>query len=310
MNVTCPNCATTYRVDPAKVPEAGVRARCAVCSAVFAVSREAQPVAAVRAGPGGPAAAPRRRVTLLPRAPSRRQRPRPAPAPTAPGPAPGTHSGGGAACDPPRGRPRRRRFRGPGGSAAGPAGGRCLAPTGATREAGAGARAAHAGTGRAAGRSPPTGPGRRSAGQSVPVPGSVAQGQAARPGPDLGYGGVSPGQTTGRPSGWEPEGALRRRDQEELGGVLGSGGTAAGRVHRLFPGSTERDPGRRPADLLTAAAACEERDGWRPAPVSLLTACVQPLIFPGTSSGRTSMADLTERLTGLQHRVLELRDFL
>ena len=36
MNVTCPNCATIYRVDPAKVPEAGVRARCAVCSAVFA----------------------------------------------------------------------------------------------------------------------------------------------------------------------------------------------------------------------------------------------------------------------------------
>ena len=36
MNVTCPNCATIYRVDPAKVPESGVRARCAVCSAVFA----------------------------------------------------------------------------------------------------------------------------------------------------------------------------------------------------------------------------------------------------------------------------------
>ena len=32
MNVTCPNCATVYRVDPAKVPEAGVRARCAVCA--------------------------------------------------------------------------------------------------------------------------------------------------------------------------------------------------------------------------------------------------------------------------------------
>ena len=42
MNVTCPNCATLYRVDPAKVPEAGVRARCAVCSAVFPVSREQQ----------------------------------------------------------------------------------------------------------------------------------------------------------------------------------------------------------------------------------------------------------------------------
>ena len=36
MNVTCPNCATIYRVDPAKVPESGVRARCSVCSAVFA----------------------------------------------------------------------------------------------------------------------------------------------------------------------------------------------------------------------------------------------------------------------------------
>ena len=46
MNVTCPNCATVYRVDPAKVPAAGVRARCNVCSAVFAVRREglAEPV--------------------------------------------------------------------------------------------------------------------------------------------------------------------------------------------------------------------------------------------------------------------------
>src|SRR3954468_3486125 len=42
MNVTCPNCATVYRVDPAKVAEAGVRARCAVCSAVFAVRRETE----------------------------------------------------------------------------------------------------------------------------------------------------------------------------------------------------------------------------------------------------------------------------
>ncbi|MBA3895303.1 MAG: zinc-ribbon domain-containing protein, partial [Gemmatimonadales bacterium] len=42
MNVTCPNCATVYRVDPAKVPEAGVRARCAVCSAIFAVGRESR----------------------------------------------------------------------------------------------------------------------------------------------------------------------------------------------------------------------------------------------------------------------------
>ena len=38
MNVTCPECSTVYRVDPAKVPAAGVRARCAVCQAVFPVS--------------------------------------------------------------------------------------------------------------------------------------------------------------------------------------------------------------------------------------------------------------------------------
>ena len=48
MNVTCPNCATVYRVDPAKVPEAGVRARCAVCSAVFAVNHESRDAAALR----------------------------------------------------------------------------------------------------------------------------------------------------------------------------------------------------------------------------------------------------------------------
>src|SRR5213595_938372 len=38
VNVTCPSCETVYRVDPAKVPPGGVRARCAVCSNVFPVS--------------------------------------------------------------------------------------------------------------------------------------------------------------------------------------------------------------------------------------------------------------------------------
>ena len=62
MNVTCPNCATVYRVDPAKVPEAGVRARCSICSAIFAVPREDEareqpaPAAAVAAPPQPPAA--------------------------------------------------------------------------------------------------------------------------------------------------------------------------------------------------------------------------------------------------------------
>lgn len=54
MNVTCPNCATVYRVDPAKVPEAGVRARCAVCSAVFGVQREGRQPEAAHAGAAAP----------------------------------------------------------------------------------------------------------------------------------------------------------------------------------------------------------------------------------------------------------------
>ncbi|MBA3403998.1 MAG: zinc-ribbon domain-containing protein, partial [Gemmatimonadaceae bacterium] len=37
MNVSCPACATVFRVDPAKVPEGGVRARCSACGGVIAV---------------------------------------------------------------------------------------------------------------------------------------------------------------------------------------------------------------------------------------------------------------------------------
>lgn len=61
MNVTCPNCATVYRVDPAKVPDGGVRARCSICSAVFAVRRDNEPherPTPVTAAAGSPAAPP------------------------------------------------------------------------------------------------------------------------------------------------------------------------------------------------------------------------------------------------------------
>ena len=37
MNVSCPQCSTTYRVDPAKVPRGGVRARCSSCGGVIPV---------------------------------------------------------------------------------------------------------------------------------------------------------------------------------------------------------------------------------------------------------------------------------
>ncbi len=45
MNVSCPQCSTVYRVDPAKVPEGGVRARCSTCSGVIPVGVTASPVA-------------------------------------------------------------------------------------------------------------------------------------------------------------------------------------------------------------------------------------------------------------------------
>lgn len=42
MNCTCPRCGTTYRVDPAKVPEGGVNARCMRCEGVIRVAVAAQ----------------------------------------------------------------------------------------------------------------------------------------------------------------------------------------------------------------------------------------------------------------------------
>lgn len=38
MNVTCQDCRSIFRVDPAKVPPNGVRARCSVCGAILRVS--------------------------------------------------------------------------------------------------------------------------------------------------------------------------------------------------------------------------------------------------------------------------------
>ena len=41
MNVSCPQCSTVYRVDPAKVPQGGVRARCSTCGGVIPVGMAA-----------------------------------------------------------------------------------------------------------------------------------------------------------------------------------------------------------------------------------------------------------------------------
>lgn len=39
ITVTCPSCATTFPVDPRKIPEGGVNARCSACRDVFTVTR-------------------------------------------------------------------------------------------------------------------------------------------------------------------------------------------------------------------------------------------------------------------------------
>jgi predicted Zn finger-like uncharacterized protein len=38
MNVQCAHCKTVFRVDPAKIPAGGVRARCSICRSVFEVA--------------------------------------------------------------------------------------------------------------------------------------------------------------------------------------------------------------------------------------------------------------------------------
>lgn len=84
MNVQCPQCQTMFRVDPAKVPEGGVRARCSVCAGVFFVEgrtgEEAHAPPRVAAARGAPA---------VPAAPGTAPPVPPPPAWSAPAPAPG-----------------------------------------------------------------------------------------------------------------------------------------------------------------------------------------------------------------------------
>jgi len=76
MNVSCTQCQTVFRVDPAKVPVDGVRARCSVCSGVFWVRREAETTAPMAAAPAPAVASAPVRAAPAP--------PAPAPAPVAP----------------------------------------------------------------------------------------------------------------------------------------------------------------------------------------------------------------------------------
>ena len=228
MNVTCPNCATVYRVDPAKVPAGGVRARCAVCSAVFAVGREprrggARRVAAAAPRAGATAAAgPLRGIgpgTGGACGPRRRPPPPPAAAPP-----PAAPSAGRRAAMPPRpviaspaggrtgrrrrGRRRRRRAQQPAGAAP---------PRRRTPAAATAAAACRRAAPRPGARARPI--------RSSPRIPSLKARRLARA-LDLRHRRVPSGQAAGGHPGRHPQGALRGGDQEELGGVHRAGRAA------------------------------------------------------------------------------------
>jgi predicted Zn finger-like uncharacterized protein len=60
MNVSCPECGVVYRIDPARLPEAGVRTRCRACHTPFRIARSggAESPGSVVAGEPIPQAAP------------------------------------------------------------------------------------------------------------------------------------------------------------------------------------------------------------------------------------------------------------
>jgi len=63
ITVTCPSCSTVFPVDPAKVPEGGVNARCSVCSSVFFVDKPEVEPASPATPPAPPAPPPTPDVT-------------------------------------------------------------------------------------------------------------------------------------------------------------------------------------------------------------------------------------------------------
>jgi predicted Zn finger-like uncharacterized protein len=51
ITVSCPSCSTSFPVDPAKIPPAGVNARCSTCGDIFRVERPKQDTAATAPEP-------------------------------------------------------------------------------------------------------------------------------------------------------------------------------------------------------------------------------------------------------------------
>jgi predicted Zn finger-like uncharacterized protein len=84
MNIRCPNCQTVFRVDPAKVPPDGIRAKCSRCGYAFRVAPPGTPPSVPIAGAGGVAAARRPAAAPVSAAPP----PPAAPAPVSAAPPP------------------------------------------------------------------------------------------------------------------------------------------------------------------------------------------------------------------------------
>ncbi len=297
MNVTCPGCSTVFRVDPAKVPAGGVRARCSVCRAVFRVESEATAPAASPA----PAAPTAHRPTFPLSRAARQRRPMP------------------------RHRPRYRahqrlpRYTSVDRSGAAPP--FVVPPPRATPARPAPAAYPSAPAGGAPHVRPPF--------SSRPV--SIATPSAQRtssPRPSVNpFLSKDPGQKARRLARalvsdivvYHPEkrleglrhGTLKQIFDEEIKKSWEEyrrpGRQGPRRVLDAFQRCAERDPGGRQQDFLTQRARRETRNPRRvraPVPVSRL-------LFSGTMDRpRVAMAGVTERLEALQAQTDELRRFL
>ena len=233
MNVQCPSCSTTFRVDPAKVPTGGVRARCSVCAAVFPVSVTSGGGCPGRIGAADPHGAP--------------------PPPPPPRPA--------ARTDPARRpRPNRRRRR-------------CVTRRRRQRPLPTPVdSAAHAG-GVDHPASDSGGRGRRSPSRrDTPLPQPMRRPRDPPPAgapvnPFLSQDPALKARRLARAlvsdmvvyhpakrrdalKAGHHQGFVQGRDHQELGGVRRAGRSRACRLHSVLPGSAQRDPGRRQPDLL------------------------------------------------------------
>ncbi|MEM7417774.1 MAG: zinc-ribbon domain-containing protein [Gemmatimonadota bacterium] len=77
ITVTCPSCQSAFPVDPAKIPEGGVNARCSSCGDIFRVEKPAEPEVPATLE------APEAEVAVAPPEPEPTPEPEPAPEPVA-----------------------------------------------------------------------------------------------------------------------------------------------------------------------------------------------------------------------------------